>query len=1299
LKKNYIIYLLLFYRFGLLSQTQPVCSSVIYCVSLWGSQYQGSSYIYAYDPSQPISNSNPSSTGIMAHPSYVQGQAISIMPSINNNTFSPTFYGYENNNSRTFRFWNGSAWLNPSHSIGGAANSPLSGLGSCGSILYEVSVNPSTGIGAYVYKYNGTGPSTLIAILSTSLAVYDVVADCNCNYYLLDAGNPQHLTQYSPNGTALCTYSITNPIYPNPFNNGGNQNGGLAMIGNTIYVRTSTALANVANPSLLSGSNGGGGFYVGVINGPSITFTAINGFPPVSDFATCPVCNTNSISVSTTAGSISCASATAALNASVNTILSPVSYSWSGPGVVAGTATNAIGTASLAGNYTCVINAGGCLPAQPPTQTIVSVGVIINTIPPSPSVLAVGNICIRNGTAQLIASPNGTMYSSQWAGPGILSGGNSHTATIGATGVYTLTLTNNVNFCSATTTVNTFMAPNLTLSASSNTLCAQNINGSLNTITLSASGANSYTLLTGAHYSTAAANATFLPIDLVPPFINVNSLETPTLIGDDGTCTNSVSRNFTIIANPTISASPQNPTICEGSTIALNAGGAGVSGTYTWLPSNSLNNANVGNVIANPTVTTVYTINANNAFGCSANSKTLGITVKPLPVINVLSTNHNICINTTSANILTSGTGTLFSWLPTQGLSSSTIASPIAYPQVNTQYTLTAWLDGCQNKINIPVAVVPPPNLGIALSSNSLCAQALSGSPNTITLTSSGAGSYSIVTPQYIHNQNPAGPSSTLSLIPPYLNTGPATATLYGSNGVCTVSTSAVFTVVPNPTVSVSNPTPIICAGQSFTYTNSGANSYVWSSSTPGSTLYTTGNVAVANPSINSVFSVIGGSLGCNSAIQNVIITVNPLPIVYVSPNPTFICKGVPTELTALGNATTFTWQPSLWLSNNNSAVVKANPPQLQTYTVFATLNNCTNSAMATVSVLALPSPSIVSNQTTLCVNQDLVLEGFGALNYHWLAPNKLAYSGKKLSVAMSNLSFAGLYTLTAIDSNNCVGNTNIHIDIENLPSGYLKNSQTFFCAPYSDTYTFVPSLNTLPNMRSFSWSVNDVFVSSSASFSYTFLKAGTYFIKGDIKAGNGCANSVIMTVTAMPKPVADFSFSPDKPIENLDEVRFVANAKGVRDFTWTMGVLSDKSLEFSGSSVNKIFENAGTFPVVLVVSNEFNCYDTIIKPITVLPDLGVYVPNAFTPNGDNKNEVFMPIIRSAQSVYFVVFDRWGEKLFETTELNVGWDGTFRGAACKQDVYVWKLSVKGLTGHDDGLTAEKSYSGEVLLLR
>ena len=171
-------------------------------------------------------------------------------------------------------------------------------------------------------------------------------------------------------------------------------------------------------------------------------------------------------------------------------------------------------------------------------------------------------------------------------------------------------------------------------------------------------------------------------------------------------------------------------------------------------------------------------------------------------------------------------------------------------------------------------------------------------------------------------------------------------------------------------------------------------------------------------------------------------------------------------------------------------------------------------------------------------------------------------------------------------------------------------------------------------------------------------------------------------------------------------EVSFVANEKGVRDFKWTLLDLSQQSQVGSreyevGSTqrVNRIFESAGLYPIVLVVSNEFNCYDTIIKPITVLPDLGVYIPNAFSPNGDYKNEIFMPVIRAAQSIYFVVFDRWGEKLFETTELNVGWDGTFRGAACKQDVYMWKLNVQGFSGEAHGLTNEKKFSGQVLLMR
>jgi gliding motility-associated-like protein len=147
------------------------------------------------------------------------------------------------------------------------------------------------------------------------------------------------------------------------------------------------------------------------------------------------------------------------------------------------------------------------------------------------------------------------------------------------------------------------------------------------------------------------------------------------------------------------------------------------------------------------------------------------------------------------------------------------------------------------------------------------------------------------------------------------------------------------------------------------------------------------------------------------------------------------------------------------------------------------------------------------------------------------------------------------------------------------------------------------------------------------------------------------------------------------------------------------MGLDNNLWTSMQGEKVIQKFENAGIYPVALVVSNEFGCYDTLVKAIKVLPDLNVFVPNAFTPNGDNKNDLFRPVLRSAQSLHFVVYDRWGEKLFETGDLNAGWDGTFKGEECKADVYVWKLSVKGLAGQANGVTAEKNYRGEVLLIR
>ena len=112
-----------------------------------------------------------------------------------------------------------------------------------------------------------------------------------------------------------------------------------------------------------------------------------------------------------------------------------------------------------------------------------------------------------------------------------------------------------------------------------------------------------------------------------------------------------------------------------------------------------------------------------------------------------------------------------------------------------------------------------------------------------------------------------------------------------------------------------------------------------------------------------------------------------------------------------------------------------------------------------------------------------------------------------------------------------------------------------------------------------------------------------------------------------------------------------------------------------------------------MIVKNEWGCWDSIIKYIKIEPDFNVYVPNVFTPNGDNLNDLFLPAVRGAKKYNLSVFDRWGKKLFETLEPLEGWDGNYQEKACQTDVYNWSLSVSAANGET------KELKGRVTLYR
>src|SRR5690606_21967357 len=118
-----------------------------------------------------------------------------------------------------------------------------------------------------------------------------------------------------------------------------------------------------------------------------------------------------------------------------------------------------------------------------------------------------------------------------------------------------------------------------------------------------------------------------------------------------------------------------------------------------------------------------------------------------------------------------------------------------------------------------------------------------------------------------------------------------------------------------------------------------------------------------------------------------------------------------------------------------------------------------------------------------------------------------------------------------------------------------------------------------------------------------------------------------------------------------------------------------------------------GDYTIVHVVENKWGCADTIIKTLTVENNFVFYMPNAFTPNADSRNETLKPVLSGVTHYYFQVFDRWGERLFVTTNPTEGWEGSYLSQPSKQGTYVWKVVLTTAAGE------QQEYTGSVMLYR
>ncbi|MBS1690091.1 MAG: gliding motility-associated C-terminal domain-containing protein, partial [Bacteroidetes bacterium] len=227
-------------------------------------------------------------------------------------------------------------------------------------------------------------------------------------------------------------------------------------------------------------------------------------------------------------------------------------------------------------------------------------------------------------------------------------------------------------------------------------------------------------------------------------------------------------------------------------------------------------------------------------------------------------------------------------------------------------------------------------------------------------------------------------------------------------------------------------------------------------------------------------------------------------------------------------------------------------------------------------------------------------------------------------------------------------------------------------------------------NGTTYHWDFGDGGTSGTSPTTHIFDTTGIYTIIYIVSNPTSCngADTIIKHIKVLGLPIADFTYSPLTPETNVPTT-FTNLSVNADRYLWDFG----DGATTPDVNPSHFYKRTGDYKVCLTAKNSSNCPSTACKMVSAdvrpLADL----PTAFSPNGDGKNDILFVRGAAIQTMDVKIFNRWGEKVFETTDMNKGWDGTFNGQAQPMDAYAFILNVTFI----DGTTFEKK--GNVTLLR
>ncbi len=619
-----------------------------------------------------------------------------------------------------------------------------------------------------------------------------------------------------------------------------------------------------------------------------------------------------------------------------------------------------------------------------------------------------------------------------------------------------------------------------------------------------------------------------------------------------------------------------------------------------------------------PVATEYVDITVINEFGCVYTDSTL-LTVHPLPV-PVINGDTAVCLYDTATMVATGGVSYVWNDMSTDTMLQ---VSPVPVGTYD-YYAIATDANTCSDTAFFSVEVLPLPTFWLG-NDTILC-----------------TGDSLMLTANYTPGTYAWNTSEISQSI--YADTTFTYSVVVTDSNMCQYSDSIDITLVPLPSYTFTGDTAVCLYDDATLIVDAGYDSYLWEY---GSTTNTQVYTPAASEYVNIV---VGDTNGCVYA-DSVYVTVHPLPVPTII-GDTAVCLNDTAYMYA-GGGETYLWSV---MSTDTMIYVSPSPAGIYNYFVIATdSNNCSDTAFHSVEIYPLPV-FWLGNDTTLCQGDSLMLDASNpGADYLWSTSD----TTQTIYVNATNT-----YYTVVTDGNSCQYTDSIDVDV----------------IPYADA-TITDILYVCENMTPFdytaaetggTWSGTGITNSTNGTFDPSAAGVGFHDIYYVIGGFCGDADTSVIEVAEVPDILL---YVTDENCPDADDGTIVIVASGGQTpYTY----LLDTSLVSDTTTMLA----PGTY--LITVIDDRGCLDTTSATVNEedfpCGEVGYYIPNIFSPNGDGDNDELFVRSNYIDEMHFLIYDRFGEKVYESRNPDEGWDGKYNGQPVQSGVYFYVFKADLIDG-------------------